>query len=251
IAQGRVSVNGYIITELPVWVDPQQDRIEVNGQPLTRPRQTRRASRTGRAAQAGKHYVMLHKPRNVVSTVRDPQGRRTVLDLVHLPDHPRLFPVGRLDADSTGLILLTDDGELANRLTHPRYGVAKTYQASVRGRLTEQDLDRLRHGIYLSPSPKAASAGPRAKRATMEQVRIVGYQRDRQRNDRTQLAITLREGQNRQIRRMLARLGVKVRRLKRVAIGPLQLKGLAVGQWRRLTSAEVKALQQAAGLEPS
>jgi len=252
IESGRVRVNGQRVTELPAWVDPGQDTIEVDGEAIARP------SRKGR--RGTRHtYLMLHKPRNVISTNRDPEGRRRVIDLIPstaLPGRPRLFPVGRLDADSTGLLLLTDDGELTHRLTHPRYEVAKHYLVSIKGRVGEDDLERLRRGIYLAPprdappgrKPPAKSRHPQAKRASVERVRIVRHETDRTRGDRTTLAITLREGQNREIRRLLARLGFKVRRLKRVGIGPLRLKGLAVGQWRPLTSTELSQLRKAAGM---
>ncbi|MEX0745093.1 MAG: pseudouridine synthase, partial [Phycisphaeraceae bacterium] len=181
---------------------------------------------------------------------------------------------GRLDADSTGLILLTDDGELANRLTHPRYGVNKQYQVSVRGKLESGDLEKLKRGLFLAAPPtkpaderresagSSASPGPpgspsggraskgRAKRASVESVRIVGFEKDRARGDRTSLAITLREGQNREIRRLMAALGYKVRRLKRTAIGPMKLTGLGAGQWRPLEAKEVQTLYREAGLKP-
>ncbi len=252
IEAGRVRVNGQRVTELPAWVDPRQDTIEVDGEAIARP------SRKGR--HGTRHtYLMLHKPRSVISTNRDPEGRRRVIDLIPstaLPGRPRLFPVGRLDADSTGLILLTDDGELTQRLTHPRYEVAKHYLVSIKGRVSEDDLERLRRGIYLAPprdappgrKPPAKSRHPRARRASVERVRVVRHETDRARGDRTTLAITLREGQNREIRRLLARLGFKVRRLKRVGIGPLRLKGLAVGQWRPLTPTELSQLRKAAGM---
>lgn len=234
VLAGRVTVNGTRITELPAWVDPVEDRIELDGEAITQPRRTRKGN-------AKKTYVMVHKPRRVISTNDDPEGRRRVIDLVDAPLRARFFPVGRLDADSTGLILLTDDGDLANRLTHPRYEIAKDYQVQVRGRLNEADLERLRKGLLL------ATDG-RTRKASVEAVRILGTETDRTRGDRTTLAIRLREGQNREIRRLLARLGLKVRRLKRVGIGPLRLKGLAIGEWRMLTPTELGKLRKAAGL---
>ncbi|MEX0887327.1 MAG: pseudouridine synthase [Phycisphaeraceae bacterium] len=237
IEQGRVHVNGQAVTELPAFVDPVTDRIAVDGRELPRPRKTSRP-------ETAHTYIILHKPRGVISTTDDPQGRATVTDLVKAPGAARLYPVGRLDADSAGLILLTDDGELANRLTHPRYGVAKRYEVSVRGHVTQEQVQRLRDGLILVDRKGA----PAAKRAAAERVVILGYERDRTRGDRTALAITLREGQNREIRRLLARLGYKVRRLKRVAIGPISLKGLATGEHRRLTGSERNALRRAAGL---
>jgi len=249
ITDGRVRVNGRIVTELPLWVDPAVDRIEVDEHLLPRKKKAQ-LGKGGR--KAGKTYVMVNKPRGVISTNADPLGRKRVVDLVKAPIRARLFPVGRLDGDSTGLILLTDDGELANRLTHPRYEVSKQYQVSVKGRLREADLVKLRKGLLLTHQPastQSSQSSSNIKRASMESVRITSYQTDRSRGDRTTLAITLREGQNREIRRLLAKVGIKVRRLKRVAIGPLKLKGLAVGQWRMLTAPELRALRKAAGLK--
>ena len=214
----------------------------MDGQPLPQSRHKQTPSK--------KTYILLHKPRRVITTNRDPQGRTTVLDLVNLPPAicKRLFPVGRLDADSTGLILLTNDGELANRLTHPRYEVPKQYRVSIRGRLTDDDVKKLQQGLYLAH--KTTDRQPRTKRAAMARVKLLGHERDRARGDRTNLLVTLHEGQNREIRRMIARLGHKVRRLERIAIGPLKLKGLAVGQWRMLTTTEVKRLYKTTALEP-
>lgn len=230
IAQHRVSVNGITVDFTPCFVDPVRDRIEVDGRPLARPR----ASRTGEAVRSHT-YLLVNKPRGVICTSDDPEGRRKILDLV--PHDQRLFCVGRLDAESTGLVLLTDDGELANKLTHPRYGVAKTYLVTVKGSLTEADIDKLEGGIYL-----ADKAGKSVK-AAASSVRILSREADR-----TKVAIRLREGRNREIRRMLARLGYRVHRLQRVGLGPLQLKGVGFGQWRALKREEVAALRHAGRL---
>lgn len=280
ITEGRVYVNGDRVDTLPAWVDPFTDRVEVDGEPITRPRKGSIKHPT-----AGKHYIMLNKPRRVLSTVADEPGkdRTTVLDLVQLPGRPRLYPVGRLDADSTGMILLTDDGELTQRLTHPSFGITKRYLVAVKGRLTGDDVARLQKGLILAdqkrarrvernsgPPGKSPKKNPKettknategqpedsekspkkfaGKRASMERVRIVRHETDRLRGDRTTLSVTLTEGQNREIRRLLARLGFNVRKLKRTAIGPLPLKGLASGQWRPLTTPEVQALRRAAKL---
>lgn len=237
IEAGHVRVNGQVVAAMPAWVDPGKDRIEVNGHELARPRKT--------AAGTEHTTLMLHKPRRVISTTRDDQGRTSVIDLVNWPGVARLFPVGRLDADSTGLILLTDDGELANRLTHPRYEVAKEYRVTVRGKLSQADLQKLRNGLMLSHQQ---AAGRGAKRAAVESIAVLKHETDRARGDRTHLRIVLREGQNREIRRLVARLGFKVRKLKRTAIGPVKLKGLAAGQWRKLSAGELAALRKAAGL---
>ena len=237
IIEGHIKVNGKPVTALPAWVDPEKDRIAIDGEDLREKKQRN-------------VYVMLDKPRNVISTTRDPEGRKRVTDLIDLPKSlpQRLFPVGRLDADSTGFILMTNDGDLANRLTHPRYEVPKQYEVSIKGKLTEADVERLRKGLYLTRNTKSTKAKP-ARKVKLSQVERVSYQRDKTRGDRTQLIITLLEGHNREIRRMLARLGFKVRRLRRIAIGPVKLKGIASGQWRMLTAAEVKRLRKAAGYD--
>ena len=252
IRAGQVRVNGKLVTALPAWVDPEHDKISVDGRPM---RPTRRAGRSPR-----KVYVALNKPRRVITTMHDPQGRRSVADLIDLPDAPRLFPVGRLDADTTGLILLTNDGELAQLLTHPSYEVPKEYHVSIKGRLTDEDVQILKRGLFLArrgprapggqfpPGPvggsKADGRAP-ARRAAMQQVKRLGYSRGKTGNERTRLSVLLTEGQNREIRRLLARLGFTVRRLERVAIGPLRLKGLGPGQWRLLDAREVNMLRKA------
>ena len=239
IADGRVRVNGEPVRASPAWADTCRDRIEVDGQ-LIRPERKRPFGRN-------LVYIALNKPRHVISTTRDPQGRTSVMDLVKVPGTKRIFPVGRLDADSTGLILMTNDGELANHLTHPRYGVPKQYEVAIRGRLTGDDMTRLKKGLYLTQQPRGGKTA-RATKGTMETVRLIGRRRDERRGDRTVVSVTLREGQNREIRRMLAQLGYNVRRLQRVAIGPLRLRGLAIGQWRHLTAAERRALVVVSGL---
>ena len=270
ITQGRVAVNGKTVATLPAWADPATDKIKVDGKPIKSQPRTKQDS----------VYVLVHKPRHVVSTTSDPQGRKCVTELVDLPKttpNKRLFPVGRLDAESTGLMLLTNDGELANRLAHPRYEVSKQYHASVRGHVTDEDLKKLKEGLYLAhaktPHAKGRvntrakgpahivadahanktgvtgkSGGIQTKLASMAKVQLIGYSRDKARGQRTNLAITLREGQNREIRRMLARLGYKVRRLKRTAIGPIKITGLGLGQWRPLTGREVTMLRKTAGM---
>lgn len=259
IAAGRVTVNGKIVSALPAWVDPFQDRIEVNGHPIPRPKRAHPAQGKpgdSRKTPATDHvYVILHKPRRVISSASDDLGRTNVTELVDLPETiaRRLFPVGRLDADSTGLIMLTNDGELTHRLTHPSFGVTKQYLVVVRGTLTDVEVARLKAGVYLAHRGGPAAASPRrdsdgAKKASMEDVQLLGHDRDPRLGERTKLLITLREGQNREIRRMMARLGLNVRRLQRVAIGPITIKGLAAGAWRMLTPIEVARLKRAAGM---
>jgi 23S rRNA pseudouridine2605 synthase len=211
ILQGRVSVDGQVVRELGLRVDPATARIKVDGEPVLVERIV---------------YFAVNKPRGYVSTNFDPSGRPRVFDL--LPEIPeRVYTVGRLDEDSTGLMILTNDGELANRLTHPRFGVDKIYRALVAGLPQPETLDRLTEGVWLSEGKV------RAKRA-----RIIGRQ-----GQATILELVLAEGKKREIRRMLAKLGHKVMSLKRVAIGPILLKGLPVGECRSLTRSEVHQLR--------
>ncbi len=223
ITAGLVSVNGRIVDTLPVWVDPLTDEITVEGRRLPKPERT--------------VWVMLNKPRRCVSTCDDPDGRRTVADLVTHPLARRLFPVGRLDYETSGLLLLTNDGDLANRLTHPRFGVEKTYLVKVKGRVEEEAVERLLRGVHLAHRRDGATVGGGA--ATASGARVTRRERDK-----TTLEITLREGRNRQVRRMLADLGHPVVRLERVRIGPLKLKGLRRGEWRELTRDELATLRR-------
>ena len=211
IRQGRVAVNGQI-AQLGQKADPDRDRITVDGRLVQENR-----VRT---------YVALHKPRGVLSDEGDGSGRLpTVRDLVSLPGH--LYPVGRLDLRSEGLILLTNDGDLAYRLTHPRFGHEKEYRALVEGEPDEATLARWRRGVFLD-----------GRRTAPAEVTVVGRE-----SGGAWLRVVLREGRKRQIRRVAAMLGHPVRRLIRVRIGPLRLGGLKPGQWRKLTDAEVKTLR--------
>ncbi len=206
-------VNDQVIEKLPAFVDPRSDVVIVDGE---------------RVQMQRLEYWVLHKPKGVVCTDFDPARRTRAIDL--LPQmSTRLFVVGRLDAESTGLLLLTNDGELAARVTHPRYGIQKRYRAEVRAFVPDEVPSVLREGVHLAEG-KARAAG----------VQIVHRTRDR-----SVLELTLREGRNRQVRRMLAKLGFPVTRLKRIEIGPLALKGLPLGASRRLTAAEVHALRAA------
>ncbi len=208
IAEGRVLVDGEMAV-LGRRVDPETALIEVDGAPVgVRPDLV--------------HYV-LNKPAGVVTTADDPQGRPTVVGLV--PDEPRVFPVGRLDVDTEGLLLLTNDGELAHRLTHPSYGVEKEYVAEVEGLPTRAVLRRLREGVELDDGPTAPA------RATLVDPSVV--------------RLTIHEGRNRQVRRMCEAVGHSVVRLVRTRIGPLADRSLAPGAWRELTGAEVRSLQRA------
>jgi pseudouridine synthase len=226
IEAGEITVNGHVVKSLPAWVDPAKDHIKVSGKLLRRPEE---------------HiYIMLHKPRGVVCTNRDPEGRRRAIDLVQHPAGPRLYPVGRLDVDSSGLLLLTNDGELANRITHPRYGVHKVYEVTVAGSLDEAAVKKLERGVFLSD--RYTTKGKKPGRKT-QRSRLKLLKRGR---DRTLLLMELREGRNREIRRMMLYVGHKVKKLRRVQMGPLKLTGLRTGQWRELQPTELNALKKAA-----
>lgn len=230
VAEGHVAVNGHVISDLPAWVDPAHDRITVRGKPLAQPEQF--------------IYIALCKPRNVVCTNDDPEGRRRAIDLVRHPSKARLYPVGRLDMDSTGLLLLTNDGELANRLTHPRHGIHKLYEVTVEGSLDADSLRKLEAGLFLTkPAARVASKKKTTTATRTRGSRLRILKRDRQ---NTRLMMELREGRNRQIRRVMAQLGYPVKRLKRVQMGPVGLRGLKSGQWRELLPQEVRALRDEA-----
>lgn len=219
IVQGRVIVNGKKITTLGSTVDPTTDMVVVDGKPLR--------------LQAPLRYVLLHKPRGYVTTCQDEQRRRTVFDL--LKRQPvRLFPVGRLDMNSEGVLLLTNDGRLAHRLLHPRYGIPRTYLVRVDGVISGENLERLQNGVVLDDGKTLPAQIQIARRAEQS----------------CWLRMTLREGRPRQIHRMLQRCGGHgVKRLQRVAMGPLTLAGLPPGASRTLEAFEVTRLYQACHLE--
>lgn len=217
IRQGRVTVNGETAS-LGRSVEPEQDRVELDGKPVQK--------------EQRRTVILLYKPRGVVSTSSDPEGRRTVQDYFReIPE--RLYNVGRLDLNSEGLLLMTNDGALANRLTHPRYGVEKTYYAVCDGKLTASEAARLTNGIELEDGMTAP--------ARVDAVRTT------QRGD-TSFLITIHEGRNRQIRRMLEAVGHRTLRLKRERFGPLSLGTLAPGEWRKLSDEEIKKLENTLGL---
>ncbi len=240
IRAGRARVNGRLVLELPCLVDAARDLIEFDGAVVD----TRQRS----AAQPrARLYLMLNKPRGVISTARDPGGRANVVDMVRagVPKGDRVYPVGRLDADSTGLVLLTNDGELAHRLAHPTHGVAKEYRVAVQGELSHAALARLGRGMFLAD---VGSPGGGAKRAQLKQVRVLRQMKDRHRGDLSLVSITLHEGQNREIRRLFARVGIKVKSLERIALGPLQLGRLPTGHFRTLRNVEILALRRTVNL---
>jgi pseudouridine synthase len=228
IASGAVRVNGEQPPPSGLLIDPEVDQVTVDGKqvkPVTRHR-----------------YLMVNKPEGVITTAKDEASRTTVLDVVGeegMAGH-RLFPVGRLDGDTTGLLLLTDDGDLAFRLTHPRYKVAKEYIANVTGNPNAQDLESLRTGVKLDDGV--------TKPAEVDVLRITPGSRD---SGIAELRIVIREGRHRQVRRMLHAVGHKVQSLQRVGFGPLKLGRLKVGGWRVLGELEIAALRRSVEKDPS
>ena len=214
IAQGRVKLNGRPVG-LGDKMDTAADVLSVDGQRIYVPRKTE------------KYYYMLHKPRGFITTTSDERGRKTVMDLMEgVP--ARVYPVGRLDKDSEGLLLLTNDGEFANLLTHPRHGVTKLYRVTVHPRATEEQLIALTDGVVLDDGTKTQ---PVVIRVVVDEP------------ERTVMEMTLSEGKNRQIRRMCEAVGLEVARLRRTAVGPVKLGMLAPGQFRQLDKQEVRALR--------
>ena len=214
---GRVTVNGVVVTELGAKVDPSLDVVSVDGRVVS-------------LAEAPV-YLALHKPREVVTTMMDPQGRTTVADLVPVREHPGLFPVGRLDYETTGLLLFTTDGELAHRALHPRWKVEKTYRVLVDGRVSEPELDRLREGVSLDDGITAPA------RVSTLRLGPTSY-----------CEIAIREGRKRQVRRMFSAIGHPVIELHRVSFGPVALGDLSKASWRYLSDDEVRALRAAVGI---
>jgi 23S rRNA pseudouridine2605 synthase len=215
ILDGKVKVNGQVVTELGVKIDPDKDRVQVEGKRVQPP--------------APPVTFMLHKPYGCVSTTSDPQGRRTVMDLAPR-EYGRLYPVGRLDYDATGLMLLTNDGELAERLTHPRYQVPRTYRVTVDGEMGDKSLAQLAGGVELDGRPVST------------EVKLL-----KRGNGRTILEITVWEGRYHLLKRLFEDVGYPVLKLKRMAFGPLHLGRLERGAWRPLTRQEQMNLQLTVG----
>ncbi len=212
IAAGSVKVNGRV-AEIGDKVDPYKDKVFVNGKRVTA------------AAKPRHRYIMLHKPRGFITTMSDERGRRCVAELIKdIPE--RVYPVGRLDKDSEGMLLFTNDGEFANLITHPKKDIYKVYRVTIRPGITEEQIVTFETGMMLD-----------GRKTAPAEVRVV-----KKEEGRTVLEIVLREGRNRQIRRMCEMLGLEVARLKRVAIGQVKLGMLKQGDWRDLTPEEVKKL---------
>ncbi len=218
IVTGVVRVNRKVVDELPAFVDPEKDVITVHGK---------------RIQAARKVYFLLNKPKGVICTNRDPQGRKKAIDLVHTSE--RIFCVGRLDAGTTGIIILSNDSELANKLTHPRYGLAKTYVVGIKGQITGEQIEKLKKGIWLAEGKTGRASAKILKRGHKESL----------------IEVTIRQGLNRQVRRMLAKVGLPVKSLKRTRIGKLNARGLGVGKFRPLTKAEVAYLKKTTQVQRS
>jgi 23S rRNA pseudouridine2605 synthase len=211
ILEGLVQVNGRVVSELPVFVDAEKDVITVNGNKI-RPER--------------KVYYLLNKPKGVICTSSDPQGRKKAVDLV--PARERIFCIGRLDADTTGLIVLTNDSELANRLTHPRYELSKTYVAAVKGEIQGSVVEKLKKGVWLAEGKTGGSAVKILRRSHRESL----------------IEIKIQQGLNRQVRRMLVKVGLSVKSLKRTRIGKITDRGIGVGKFRPLTKTEIAYLRK-------
>ena len=212
ILDGVVRVNRKLVDKLPAFVDPEKDVITVNGK---------------RIHAAKKVYFLLNKPKGVICTNHDPQGRKKATDII--PARERIFCAGRLDVDSTGLIILTNDSEMTNRLTHPRYELRKTYIVRVKGLIAGEQIEKLKRGIWLAEGKTDRAAVKILKRSHKESL----------------IEITIRQGLNRQIRRMLAKVDLSVTSLKRTKIGKLNARGMSVGKFRKLTEAEIAYLKKA------
>ena len=229
---GRVTVNGQTVTQLGAKVDPSADVVAVDGRPVAWP--------------SAPFSCLLYKPAGVLTTMDDPYGRRTVASLVPTDEHPGLFPVGRLDQDTTGLLLFTTDGELAQRLLHPRYEKEKRYTALVEGRTSDAELQPLRSGALLDDGPCAPARcsvlKPGSARARAVAPNGAPY-------TESVVELAVHEGRKHIVKRMLASIGHPVVRLHRHGFGPLELSGLEPGRWRELTDAEGRALREATGLD--
>ena len=219
IQDGRVEVDHQVVTRLGTKVDSVRQQIRIDGELISRQRNL---------------YYLVNKPAGVVSTSRDPSGRPRVIDLIP-PSAGRLFNVGRLDKASEGLMLVTNDGQLANQLTHPRYGVEKTYEVEVAGHPHPKLFKQLEQGVRLADGVS----------------RVVRLRIRRRRKQSTVLELVLNEGRNREIRRMLARVGHKVQRLVRIAVGPVRLGDLPPGAYRALSGDELRALRRSVARRPS
>ncbi|HTR81866.1 MAG TPA: pseudouridine synthase [Bacteroidota bacterium] len=215
ITRGDVTVNKQVVTDLSTKVSPSTDRVAINGKNIS--------------IEEKSVYLVLNKPKDYITTARDERNRKTVYDLVRTRE--RIFPVGRLDRNTTGVLLFTNDGELAHRLMHPSHQIEKTYHVEVTGSIEQKDIEKMKKGVHLEDgktSPARISPVPGTKNKN--------------------LVITIHEGRNRQVRRMLESLGYEVKRLERIEYAGLTSEGLGRGRWRYLSRPEVDRLKRAAGI---
>lgn len=219
ITSGAVTVNGEVVTDLACQINPEHDEVRVQGKPIVLPKDNH-------------VVVMLNKPAGYVTTMADPHGRKTVADLLPLERYPGLFPIGRLDQDTHGLLLFTTDGELGNALLHPSHHVDKTYHARVAGRISKRKLHQLETGIELDDGVTAPAT-----------ARLIAYDPAKQ---TSWVELTIHEGRKRQVKRMLQAVGHPVKELRRVSFGQLELEGLEEGQWRELERDEIDKLTTSA-----
>jgi pseudouridine synthase len=210
IGAGRVSVNGRVVQTPDHWVDLERDRVALDGKPVS---------------ARDRKYILLYKPKGYITTYKDPEGRPTVYDLIGDVEE-FVFPVGRLDLDTSGLLILTNDAELAEHVTNPERKIPKTYLVKTSSVLAEEALEALRRGVVLSDGPTRPAVVTRVRDSASASF----------------VEITITEGRNRQVRRMIEAVGSKVRKLVRTQIGALRIGDLQIGKWRELTSAEVRAL---------
>ena len=216
ILSGVVKVNGKVVQELGVKVDPLTDRVTVQGKPVS--------------IQQKSYYLLFNKPKDCITTLSDERGRTTVMDYVKVRE--RIYPIGRLDRNTTGVLLLTNDGDLAHALTHPKHEIERVYRVRLERGILDEDLKKLRRGVRLEDGlavPDRAETIPGTKR--------------------TEIVMSLREGKNREVRRMIEALGYDVKNLERIAFAGLTTEGVQRGRWRNLTRTEVNHLRQQAGME--
>ena len=232
MTEGRVRVNGVVVSELGSKVDPERDQVTVDGRPVR--------------LEAGSVCLMLNKPAGYVTTMSDPQGRPTVAELVPTREHPGLFPVGRLDLDTTGLLLFTTDGDLGQALLHPSRHVEKHYVALVSGTPDEGDLARLRRGIMLEDGPAAPAGAELIGRndPLFSVVAPSGAGRTGGGEPNAVVGLTIHEGRKHQVKKMMLAVGHRVLALHRDAFGPLVLSGVEPGAWRELTARELESLSE-------
>ena len=212
IKEGRVKVNGEVVTAMGVKVDPNNDEIEVDGKIIT---------------EEKKIYILLYKPEGYITTVDDPRGRKTVLDLID-DVKQRIYPVGRLDYDTSGLLLLTNDGDMTYVLTHPSYEIEKKYLVEAKGYIDDKNFKRLEEGVQLEDGLTAPA-----------EVKVINRKKDK-----SKFTLSIHEGRNRQVRRMCKKIGHEVEKLKRSNFGPLNLNGLKAGEYRYLSSKEINKLHK-------